>query len=114
MLDLLSVRCRVHGELMITDQQDGGYMATTLAGAVTKSTGAALRPRVPSSLTASAATTNVACETTGDRQGRGLLGVRIDASHIHIPRRKDVFVGRLVLMVENAYWLVIDRVSGTQ
>jgi hypothetical protein len=29
MVDLLSFRCRVNGELMITDQQDGGYMDTT-------------------------------------------------------------------------------------
>jgi hypothetical protein len=36
-------------------------------------------------------------------------GLRIDGSHIYLVAWQDLFIGRLFLLVENRYWLVIDR-----
>lgn len=112
MIDLLSIRCRVNGELMITDQQDGSYMGTTFT-----KRGHELYGRSPASKSSLfvdglGCNTNVSCDTTEIVEAKGLLGIRIDASSIYLPRWKDKRIGRLVLMVENAYWLVVDHVLG--
>ncbi len=113
MLDLLSFRCRVNGELMITDQQDGGYMATTFSRRGHEIYGRSTASKSSLFVDGLGCDTNVACDTTEIVRGRGLLGVRIDASHIILPRWKELFIGRLFLMVDNAFWLVIDHVLGS-
>ena len=52
---------------------------------------------------------NGQCDTTETVKGKGLLGIRIDGSHTYLVRWKDLFIGRLFLLVEGRYWLVIDR-----
>ena len=111
MIDLLSIRCRVKGELMISDQQDGGYMPTTFTRR-----GHELFGRSPASkstllVDGLGCNSNVVCKKTEVVKGKDLLGIRVDGSGIYLPRWKDLFTGRLVLMVENSYWLVIDRVE---
>ncbi|MDT8389150.1 MAG: heparinase II/III family protein [Lentisphaeria bacterium] len=113
MIDLLSFRCRVNDELMITDQQDGGYMATTFTRR-----GHELYGRSPASkstlfVDGLGCDTDVACDTTEIVRGQDLLGIRVDASGIYLPRWKDKFIGRLALMVENSYWLIVDHMLGT-
>lgn len=111
MLDLLSFRCRVNGELMITDQQDGGYMSTTFGKRGHELYGRSAESKSTLFVDGVGCHTDVTCDTTEVVRGKDLLGIRIDASAIFIPRWKaDHFIGRLVLMVENAYWLLIDHV----
>lgn len=112
MLDLLSFRCRVNGELMITDQQDGGYMATTFSGRGHEVYGRSIASKSTLFVDGLGCDTNVACDTTEVVKGDDLLGIRVDGSHIFMPRWKELFIGRLCLLVGNAYWLVIDRVQG--
>ncbi len=112
MLDLLSLRCRVNGELMITDQQDGGYMATTFGKRGNDLYGRSAASKSTLFVDGLGCGADSACDVTEVVRGRSLLGVRIDASHVILPRWKDVFIGRLVLLVENAYWLVVDTVRG--
>jgi hypothetical protein len=111
MIDLLSIRCRVNGELMITDQQDGGYIPTTFT-----KRGHELFGRSPASkstllVDGLGCNSNVICKKTEVVKGKDLLGIRVDGSGIYLPRWKNKFTGRLVLMVENSYWLVIDRIE---
>lgn len=111
MIDLLSIRCRVNGELMITDQQDGGYIPTTFT-----KRGHELFGRSPASkstllVDGLGCMTNVRCKKTEVVKDKGLLGIRVDGSGIYLPRWKNKFTGRLVLLVENSYWLVIDRIE---
>jgi hypothetical protein len=110
MIDLLSFRCRVNGELMITDQQDGDYMATTFGKRGHEIYGRSIASKSTLFVDGLGCTTDVACDQTEVVKGKDLLGIRIDGSHIYIPRWNNLFIGRLVLMVENAYWLVIDHV----
>lgn len=110
MLDLLGFRCRINGELMITDQQDGGYMATTFTRRGHEIYGRSAASKSTLFVDGLGCGADAACDRTEVVKGRDILGIRIDASHATIPRWNNVFIGRLVLMVENAYWLVIDQV----
>jgi len=111
MVDLLSFRCRVNGELMITDQQDGGYMPTTFTRRGHELHGRSIASKSSLFVDGLGCRENAVCDKTEVVKGQDILGIRIDGSHIYLPRWKDLFIGRLVLLVENAYWLVIDRVS---
>jgi hypothetical protein len=110
MIDLLSFRCRVNGELMITDQQDGGYMATTFGKRGAEIYGRSIASKSTLFVDGLGCATDVTCDKTEVVKCKDILGIRIDGSHIYIPRWNNIFIGRLVLMVENAYWLVIDNV----
>lgn len=112
MLDLLSFRCRVNGELMVTDQQDGPYMQTTFTKRGTDLYGRSAASKSTLFIDGLGCDGNVTCDKTEVVKGDGLLGIRIEASHIYIPRWKDKFIGRLVLMVDNRYWLVVDHMLG--
>jgi hypothetical protein len=111
MLDLLSLRCRVNGELMITDQQDGAYMATTFGKRGHELYGRSAASKSTLFVDGLSCHTESACDKTEVVKTTGLLGIRVDASHIILPRWKDLFIGRLVLLVENSYWLVVDQVA---
>lgn len=110
MLDLLSFRCRVNGELMITDQQDGAYMGTTFTKRGHDLYGRSAASKSSLFVDGLGCNTNVACDKTEVVKGKGLLGIRIDASHIYLPRWKNLFIGRLFLMVESSFWLVVDSI----
>ncbi|HAS83740.1 MAG TPA: hypothetical protein DCS43_13980, partial [Verrucomicrobia bacterium] len=112
MIDLLSIRCRVHGELMITDQQDGGYMQTTFSQRGHELYGRSAASKSTLFVDGLGCRTDAMCDKTEGVKGRGLLGIRIDATHVYLARWKDLFIGRLVLMVDASYWLVIDHVMG--
>ncbi len=111
MLDLLSIRCRVNGELMITDQQDGGYMATTFAKRGHEIYGRSAHSKSTIFVDGLSCHSESVCDKTEVVKAPGILGIRVDASHIILPRWKDLFIGRLVLLVDNSYWLVIDQVT---
>ena len=68
---------------------------------------------------------NAVCDKTEVERDGDLLGIRIDGSSIYLKQWKlaagDVrrgadlvpdFIGRLLLMVENRYWLIIDTAPG--
>lgn len=110
-VDIMSFICMVNGERMIDIQTDGGYISTTFSGrgheiysrsAAAKSTMYVdgLPPMV-----------NVTCKSTQVVKKDNLEGIRIDGSNVYMARWKKGFIGRLFLMVENRYWLVIDAAS---
>ena len=108
-LDLLSFKCMVNGERMITDQAGGGTAVTFT------SRGHELYDRSPASkstlfVDGLGCRTNAVCDVTEVVKGKDILGIRIDGSHIYLKQWRDMFIGRLFLMVEGSYWLVIDRV----
>jgi len=109
-VDLLNFRCRVNGELMITDQKDTGYLSTTFGDR-----GADIYSRSPASkstlfVDGLSCIEGASCDKTEIVKGNNVTGVRIDATHAiwrHMPVK---FIGRLFLFVENRYWLVVDHV----
>jgi hypothetical protein len=111
MLDLLSIRCRVNGELLITDQQDGAYMATTFGKRGHEIYGRSAASKSTMFVDGLSCHSESVCDKTEVVKAPGIVGIRVDASHIILPRWKDLFIGRLVLLVDNSYWLVIDQVT---
>jgi len=109
MVDLLSFRCRVNEELMITDQPQSGYLAPTFTRRGTDLYERSAASKSTLFVDGLGCYTNMKCDVTEVVQKKGVSGIRIDGSHIYLPRWKDKFIGRLFLLVENSYWLVIDR-----
>ena len=111
-LDLLSFMCMVNGERMIDTQRHRGYLSTTFS-----SRGQHLYSRSAASkstlfVDGLGCRENAVCEETEVESENDLLGIRIDGSNIYLIRWKQDFIGRLFLMVENRYWLVIDAAPG--
>jgi hypothetical protein len=111
MIDLLSIRCRINGELMITDQQDGGYLSTTFTKRGHELFGRSAASKSTLFVDGLGCNTNVTCKKTEVVEGKGIQGIRVDGSGVYIPRWGGKFTGRLVLLVDNSYWLVIDRID---
>lgn len=110
MLDLLSFKCRVNGELMITDQKGGGYMATTFSGRGHEIYSRRAASKSTLFVDGLGCRVNAECNETEVVKGDGILGIRVDGSRIYMPRWRNMFIGRLVLMVGKEYWLVVDQV----
>lgn len=109
-MDLLAFKCSVNGVRMIEDQT--GWMPTiafTSRGQHLYSRSAAAKSTL--FVDGLGCAENVACKTTEVVEGNGLLGIRIDATGIYMPRR-HFFTGRLFLLVDRTYWLVIDSAPG--
>lgn len=109
MTDLLSFRCRVNDELFITDQNEKGYLTTTFG-----KRGGDLYSRSPESkstlfVDGLGCSKDASCEKTEVVSGRGLSGIRIDATNIYLERMRAQFIGRLFLFVDHAYWLIVDH-----
>jgi hypothetical protein len=110
MLDLLSFKCRVNGKLMIADQIDG-YNTVTFTKRGVDLYGRSAASKSTIFVDGLGCEEDVECGTTEVVRGDGLLGIRIDGSGVFMPFwQRRMFIGRLFLMVENRYWLVIDHI----
>lgn len=109
MLDLLSFKCMLNNKLMITDQTDG-YNPVTFTSRGIDLYGRSAASKSTIFVDGLGCEEDVECRTTEVVTGKDLLGIRIDGSGIYMPHwRRYMFIGRLFLMVENKYWIVIDR-----
>ena len=108
MLDLLSFKCMVNGERFIVDQAGGpGSVAYTKRGHHLYDRAAASKSTL--FIDGLGCMENATCDATEVVKSKDLRGIRIDGSHVYLVRWQKHFIGRLILMVENSYWLVIDR-----
>lgn len=111
-IDLLSFKCMVNGQRMIESQKGGGYNSVTFT-----SYGHYLYSRSPAAqstlfVDGLECRENAVCDETEVVKNGDILGIRIDGSNVYLPRWRRGFIGRLFLMVENRYWLVIDSAPG--
>jgi len=110
-MDLLSFKCAVNGQPMIEDQRGSmPSVAFTGRGHHLYSRSSAAKSTL--FVDGLGCAEDVACKATEIVQGEGLLGIRIDAGGVFTPYWRRVFVGRLFLLVDNAYWLVVDTAPG--
>ncbi|MDP6112875.1 MAG: heparinase II/III family protein [Planctomycetota bacterium] len=107
MLDLMSFKCMVNGERMITDQSGSSPVSFTRFGHHIY--GRSVASKSALFVDGLGCRENAVCDVTEVVKGKDILGLRIDGSHIYLPRWKKLFIGRLFLLVENNYWLVVDR-----
>jgi len=112
MVDLLSFHCMVNGQVMLTDQKDTGYLATTFGRRGTDIYPRSAAAKSTLFVEGLGPATDGVCEKTELVSGNGIAGVRIDASQVYLPRMPAKFIGRLFLFVDNEYWLIVDHVQG--
>lgn len=105
--DQFSFKCMVNGERMVSDQHDRpgvsftrrgndvyGRSAASKSGLFIEGLGCDLRGET---------------DTTEVVKGQGIVGVRVEGGGSFLKRWQNAFVGRLFLLVDERYWLVIDR-----
>lgn len=110
-LDLLSFKCMVNGERLIADQEGGSPVVNfTEYGHHLYSRSAAAKSTL--FVDGLGCRENAVCDLTEVVKDGDLLGIRIDGSHAYLPRWRRGFIGRLFLMVEGRYWLVVDAAPG--
>ncbi len=109
-LDLLGFKCRINEETMIEDQRGGvGRVNFTGRGQDLYSRSPAAKSTLFVDGLGCGANTEVGSTTVVE--GEGLMGIRLDASRIYLPRWRG-FIGRLFLLVDSRYWLVVDTAPG--
>ncbi len=111
-MDLLSFICMVNGERMIDTQRDHGYISTTFTGRGHEIYSRSAAAKSTLLVDGLGCREDAVCNITEVEKEDDLLGIRIDGSNIYLIRWKKEFIGRLFLMVENRYWLVIDAAPG--
>lgn len=107
--DQFSFKCMVNGERMISDQHDRpgvsftkrgndvyGRSAPSKSGLFVEGLGCDLR--APE-------------DTTEAVKGKGLTGIRVHGGRCYLIRWKNAFIGRLFLLVDSKYWIIVDRQS---
>ncbi len=102
----------VNGERMIDTQRDHGYISTTFTGRGHEIYSRSAAAKSTLFVDGLGCRENAVCDATEVERDEDLLGIRIDGSNIYLIRWKEDFIGRLFLMVENRYWLVIDAAPG--
>jgi hypothetical protein len=109
MKDQLSFKCMVNGKTMITDQADRPVISFTKRGNDVFGRAAASKSGL--FVDGLGSDLNAPEDTTAVVKGEGLLGIRVEGASTFLPRWKNAFVGRLFLLVEGRYWLVMDRAT---
>lgn len=109
-LDLLAFKALVNGVRFIEDQ-DGGNMAVNFTGRGTDLYARSAAGKSTLFVDGLGCDENTATSIPEVVEADGIRGIRIDGSKIYMPRWRN-FIGRLFLMVDSRYWLVIDTAPG--
>lgn len=109
-LDLLSIKCMVNGQRMIEDQRGGSPVNFTPFGHHLYSRRADAKSTL--FVDGLGCRENAVCEVTEIVRDGDMRGIRVEGSRVYMPRWRGGLIVRLVLMVENRYWLVIDTAPG--
>jgi len=107
--DQFSFKCMVNGEVMISDQHDRPGVSFTKRGNDVYGRSAASK----SGLFVEGLGCDLRMEndTTEVVKGKGITGIRVDGAACYLKRWQNAFIGRLFLLVDGRYWVVVDRQS---
>lgn len=105
-IDLLSFKCMVDGVRFIDDQR-GGVMAVNYTGRGSDLYSRSAAAKSTLFVDGLGCDHDAECTTTEVVQGNGVMGIRIDGSRAYMNRWRG-FIGRLILLINSEYWLVID------
>lgn len=110
-IDLLSIKCQVNGQTMIDDQK-GGVMRVNFTGRGQDLYSRSAEGKSTLFVDGLGPGENTQTSATEVVEAQGLLGIRLDGSKIYLNRGGSRFKGRLCLLVDSQYWLVIDSAPG--
>ena len=105
-IDLLSFKCRVNDQTMIEDQK-GGVMRVNFTGRGSDLYSRSAAGKSTLFVDGLGCEENTEVKATEIVEADGLLGIRIDGTGVYM-RRWRGFIGRLFLLVDGKYWLVVD------
>jgi len=108
MMDLLSFKFMQNGQKMIEDQAGSSPVSYTGRGHHIYGRSAASKSTL--FVDGLGCREDAVCTATEAVKGNGIQGIRIDGSRVYMKRWWNTFIGRLFLMVDSRYCLVIDRV----
>jgi len=107
-IDVMSFKCRIGNQTIIEDQRAGGYSPVTFTN----------RGHHVYSRSQAAKSTlfvhGLAPMEDGETKsytvitGADILGIRLDGTGLYLPRWRRSFIGRLFLMVDKSYFIVVD------
>ena len=105
--DQFSFKCMVNGEVMISDQHDRPGVSFTKRGNDVYGRSAASK----STLFIEGLGCDIKAETdtTEVVKGKDITGIRVDGGRCYLKRWHNALIGRLFLLVDGKYWIIIDR-----
>lgn len=107
--DQFSFKCMVNGECMISDQHDRPGVSFTKRGNDVYGRSAASKSGL--FIEGLGCDLRMDTDTTEAVKAPGMTGIRVEGARCYLIRWQNAFIGRLFLLVDGKYWLVIDRQS---
>ncbi len=105
--DQFSFKCMVNGEEMIADQHDRPGVSFTKRGNDVYGRSAASKSGL--FIEGLGCDINAGIDTSKIVKAKGVDGIRVEGAGCFLMRWKHAFIGRLFLLVDGKYWLIIDR-----
>jgi hypothetical protein len=107
--DQFSFMCMVNGERMISAQIDRPSVSFTKRGNDVYGRSAPSKSGL--FIEGLGCDRSMDIDTTEVVKGKGITGIRVDGGGCYLDGWQNAFIGRLFLLVDSRYWLVIDRQS---
>lgn len=105
--DQFSFKCMVNGEAMIVDQHDRPGVSFTKRGNDVYGRSAPSKSGL--FIDGLGCDINLKEDTTEVVKGKGMTGLRVHGGGCYLHRWKSAFIGRLFLLIDNRYWVIVDR-----
>jgi hypothetical protein len=105
--DQFSFKCMVNGQRMISDQHDRPGVSFTKRGNDVYGRSAASKSGL--FIEGLGSDIHMDTDTTEVVNGKGITGLRVDGAGCYLMRWKNAFIGRLFLLVDGKYWVIVDR-----
>jgi hypothetical protein len=105
--DQFSFKCMVNGEVMISDQHDRPGVSFTKRGNDVYGRSAASKSSL--FIEGLGCDINSETDTTEVVKKKDITGIRVEGGRGYLIRWQNALIGRLFLLVDGKYWLIIDR-----
>ena len=107
--DQFSFKCSVNGESMISDQHDRPGVSFTKRGNDVYGRSAPSKSGL--FIEGLGCDLSMNDDTTEIVSGEGIIGLRVHGGGAYLHRWQNAFIGRLFLLVEGKFWVIVDRQS---
>ena len=107
--DQFSFKCGVNGECMISDQHDRPGVSFTKRGNDVYGRSAPSKSGL--FIEGLGCDLSMNEDTTEIVEAKGIKGLRVHGGGTYLLRWQNAFIGRLFLLVEGKYWVIVDRQS---
>lgn len=110
-IDVMSFKCRVNDMTLIEDQRGGGYSPVTFTGRGHHVYSRSAAAKSGLFVFGLSPMEDYETKSVTVHEGEWWKALRLDGTGLYLPRWRRRFVGRLFLMVDNAYFVIVDGSS---